>query len=286
MKCLKYLFLVITFSLVLMFSINVQANLFVKQSNERANDTTQLSNYEKNIMEKYNIDIDKSTERKNKYKLLWRKNIPNKPVYLTSVDSLYSQDFLTRYYYGKDSSYLYGIPYNAVEEEAVHNKEDNNNYIFYKLAKNTNMPYSAWVLNYGTVFEQSMPKATYEKMLATITNAKLDKTLQKGAYIAARHFVDGNTSEDSLAEDYQDAIYQNIRVDNYGQKIINPNADAYSKRQFQLLNNRKIRYITYFKRMFQHQIKDLNTCGNKVGIYAYPSSSALYGRIVLFYIHK
>ncbi|WP_054658487.1 hypothetical protein [Apilactobacillus ozensis] len=69
-------------------------------------------------------------------------------------------------------------------------------------------------------------------------------------------------------------------------KIIKPDADAYSKKIFSMLSNGKISYVEYFKLMFKHQIGNINACGNRIGVYAYPPYSSIYGRVVLFYLHK
>lgn len=158
--------------------------------------------------------------------------------------------------------------------------------LFIKLEKNINIPYNAWVLDYGTIFSDGMGYSVYKKMLASIEYAKYDKNLQKCAFIAATHFVQGDTSDDSFAEDYSDTIYEQINKTNYNQKIIKPDADAYSKKTFSMLSNGKISYVEYFKLMFKHQIGNINACGNRIGVYAYPSYSSLYGRVVLFYLHK
>ncbi|MCL0312174.1 hypothetical protein M2S00_03550 [Apilactobacillus sp. TMW 2.2459] len=273
MKIIRTLFV---FIIALLFlDLNVYASIANKNH---------LNSFKNETMYRYGISIDNSNLRKNKYKLVWRKKIPLTNLYLTDTDSFYSQDFKTRFYYGNNSKYLFGIPYNTNEMEKVYNKIDKRYYVFYRLNKNINMVCSAWVLNYGTIFQNSMSNM-YKKMLNS-NNYKYDSNLQNGAYIIARHFVDGDTGNDTLSENYQNAICTNVGSDNYSYRIIDSNSNAYCNYQFKLLNLHSLNYLNYFKRLVHNQAKFLNIANNKVGIYAYPPSSALYGRIVLFYIHK
>lgn len=284
----KILIIFLFFVSFTFFATNAEAKTLAnKKSNTYDEETNQLSAYQRLLTNRYNISIDNSIERSNKYKLIWRKHIPKTLLYLTGVEGLYSPNFRTRYYYGPNSNQLFGVPYHAVEKEKVYNKLDKNSYTFYKLEKNSNIPYNAWVLDYGTIFSDGMGYSVYKKMLASIEYAKYDKNLQKCAFIAATHFVQGDTSDDSFAEDYSDTIYEQTHKTNYNQKkSLSQMLMHIVKKIFSMLSNGKISYVEYFKLMFKHQIGNINACGNRIGVYAYPPYSSIYGRVVLFYLHK